>query len=189
MANLSSAPVLLEVTSRTPAILSTSFSRRRIPVKRVANSCWPNTPPPPLNFPFLSPFPLSLSLPLPCSYFRYFDFKKKKEIKRFRALCNRKVIVREDRVCIIETCTRRTEVGRMDVRESRSRWWKSTRGEDVFSLSFFPPFFSSSSSSSSSGKNEEEEEEGSKIGRRKRKVDVSVVDEERSERYNRFCGV
>lgn len=141
MANLSSAPVLLEVTSRTPAILSTSFSRRRIPVKRVANSCWPNTPPPPLNFPFLSPFPLSLSLPPPCSYFRYFDFKKKKEIKRFRALCNRKVIVREDRVCIIETCTRRTEVGRMDVRESRSRWWKSTRGEDVFSLSFFPPLF------------------------------------------------
>lgn len=60
----------------------------------------------------------------------------------------------------------------------------------MFSLSFFPPFFSSSSSSSSSGKNEEEEEEeGSKIGRRKRKVDVSVVDEERSERYNRFCGV
>lgn len=59
----------------------------------------------------------------------------------------------------------------------------------MFSLSFFPPFFSSSSSSSSSGKNEEEEEEGWKIGRRKRKVDVSVVDEERSERYNRFCGV
>lgn len=59
----------------------------------------------------------------------------------------------------------------------------------MFSLSFFSPLFSSSSSSSSSGKNEEEEEEGSKIGRRKRKVDVSVVDEERSERYNRFCGV
>lgn len=58
----------------------------------------------------------------------------------------------------------------------------------MFSLSFFSPLFSSSSSSSSSGKNEEEEE-GSKIGRRKRKVDVSVVDEERSERYNRFCGV
>lgn len=142
MANLSSAPVLLEVTSRTPAILSTSFSRRRIPVKRVANSCRPNTPPPLLNFPFLSPFPLSLSPSLlRALIFGILTLKKKR---------NKKIsgVVQPQGDCQGGSCMYNWNVHAKDGSRTDGRAWKQVSlvkidegGRRVFFKFFFPPFF------------------------------------------------
>lgn len=135
MANLSSAPVLLEVTSRTPAILSTSFSRRRIPVKRVANSCWPNTPPPPLNS-------LSLSPSLPRALiFGILTLKKKR---------NKKIsgVVQPQGDCQGGSCMYNWNVHAKDGSRTDGRAWKQVSlvkidegGRRVFFKFFFPPFF------------------------------------------------